>query len=185
MQLEIILVIIGGLLGALIKDILEDNKLVLPKIQNGALCLGFIGSATIGACTGYLVDGSMLTAFMAGYTGSSLIKKILSGETKPVNEEKKNKGQIIREIAGLFEVDPDLAVRVAKCESSLDMNALRVNQSGSRDRGLFQINDKYHPDVTDEQAFDPEFSARFFCQSVKAGHLDWWNSSKSCWEKNA
>jgi len=32
-------------------------------------------------------------------------------------------------------------------------DAVNVNRDGSRDRGIFQINDKYHP-LTDEQAFD-------------------------------
>ena len=35
----------------------------------------------------------------------------------------------------------------------LDPYAVNSNSDGSRDRGIFQINDKFHP-LTDEQAFD-------------------------------
>jgi hypothetical protein len=78
-------------------------------------------------------------------------------------------------------VDPDLALRVAKCESGFKINATNTNTDGSIDRGLFQINSKYHPEVTADQAFDLEFSTRFFCKAFKSGNLSWWNASKSCW----
>jgi hypothetical protein len=92
--------------------------------------------------------------------------------------------QIIRWVAKEEGVDPDLAVRVARCENPrLDPKAVNINKDGSRDRGLFQINSKWHPEVTDEQAFDPVFSTRFFCKAVKEGHLDWWNATRHCWEK--
>jgi hypothetical protein len=47
-----------------------------------------------------------------------------------------------------------LAVSFAE-DTTHDDHAVYVNTDGSRDRGLWQINDKYHPEVTDEEAFDP------------------------------
>ena len=180
---SMILIAICGLLGALVKDILQDNKLVLPKIESGTLALGFIGSSIIGGIVGYFVDGNPLTAFMAGFTGYAALEALIKGKTLTTTEEKKSNEQIIREIATSYGVDPDLAVRVAKCESKLNESACNVNAQGSKDRGLFQINDKWHPEVTDEQAFDPKFSTRFFSEAVKNNHLDWWTATKSCWNK--
>jgi len=87
----------------------------------------------------------------------------------------------IRKIANEYEVDPDLAVKVAKCESNLNPLAININVSGSVDRGLFQWNDFWHPEVSNDCAFNIECSTAFFCQAVKNGNLNWWNSSRHCW----
>jgi len=170
----------GGL-GALIKDIIEDNSLELPKIKEGKFYLGCFGGIITGAIVGYITDSNLISAFTAGYTGSSLLTTLVVPTVKNLTEEKKSPEIIIREIASKEKVDQDLAVRVAKCESGLDIKAVHTNTTGTRDRGLFQINDYYHPEVTDAQAFDPVFSTEFFCKAVKAGHLSWWDSSKKCW----
>lgn len=89
----------------------------------------------------------------------------------------------IREIAVQYDVDPDLAVRVARCESSLNPKARNVNRLGSVDRGLYQWNDRYHPEVSEHCADNVECATRRFCMAVKEGHLDWWNASRDCWSK--
>lgn len=177
MEIEVIIALTGGLSGALIKEILEDNKIKLPKIIQGELDLGFLGSILVGAFVGYVVDGSFLTASMAGFTGFSVIQNLM-GVKKSQNGSVED---IIRLIAKNECVDPDLCIRVAKCESGLNPNAINTNTDGSRDRGLFQINEKYHPEVSDAQAFDPVYSTQFFCKAFKAGNLSWWNASKKCW----
>jgi hypothetical protein len=166
-----------------VKDILQDNKIVLPKLENGSLALGFIGSCAIGGVVGYFVDGNPLTAFTAGFTGYAALEALIKGKGTTIPEIKKSNEQIIRETAMLYGIDADLAVRVAQCESKLNEKVKNINAGGSCDRGLFQINNKWHPEVTDEQALDPEFSARFFCEAVKNNHLDWWSATKSCWNK--
>lgn len=56
--------------------------------------------------------------------------------------------------------DYSVAIRVAKSENawnwtkSFDCGRVHVNTDGSRDRGLFQINDRAHPDLSDADAFD-------------------------------
>jgi len=80
-------------------------------------------------------------------------------------------------------VDKKLGVAVAICESNLNPDAKNVNPDGSVDRGLYQWNNFWHPEVSDEEAFDPEISCRLFCKAVKQGHLSWWKSSRPCWEK--
>lgn len=100
----IILLLVMGGFGALVKEILGDNKLTLPRIANGELYLGFIGSIIIGALVGYLVDHSPLMAFFAGYTGfsalGSLIPKTLAPtdcfepDKKPVETETEPKKEM-------------------------------------------------------------------------------------------
>lgn len=42
------------------------------------------------------------------------------------------------------------------------------------DRGLVQINRKYNPEITDKQAFDPEFSLRFAAEKISKGEAWKW-----------
>ena len=74
---------------------------------------------------------------------------------------------------------------IAMAESGGDPNAVHTNQDGSRDRGLFQINDQSYPGVSDACAFDPVCSAR---QAVaidkRSGTTPWstWgNGSAEAW----
>jgi peptidoglycan hydrolase-like protein with peptidoglycan-binding domain len=55
-----------------------------------------------------------------------------------------------------------LAVAVAKAESGWDPKARAVNTDArhSVDRGLWQINSFWHPEVSDDDAFDPAGCAR-------------------------
>lgn len=66
------------------------------------------------------------------------------------------------------------ALCIAKNESGFRPDALYVNKTGSRDRGVFQINDKYHPHVTDAQAYDVDFSIKYAYKL----RMDWgnWNA---------
>lgn len=178
---NIYLLFIAGGVGALIKEILADNCIKLPRIYDGLLDLGFLGAVAIGGFVGYVVDGSYLTAMMGGFVGFSAIQNLVPKNIVEVVAKDLTVEEQIRKIAKEELVDPDLAVRVAKCESSLNPKAININAPDSIDRGVFQINSKWHPDVTEAQAYDVEFSARFFCKAFKEGHLEWWNASKKCW----
>jgi hypothetical protein len=190
---------IAGAVGALVDDILKDNCLELPKLKEGQFYLGFIGSLCIGAVAGYYIDGGIITAFMGGFVGKSIIKNLAKSKINDVlkSAEKKtiispievitnpkNKlelEQMIRTTAISYDVDPNLAVKVAKCESNLEVNAVNKNKNGTTDRGIYQWNDYYHPDITDKMAFDPQIATNKFCEAVKNGNLSWWNASKKCW----
>ena len=68
-----------------------------------------------------------------------------------IETEKSNEMQI-REIAKEFDFKwEDWLVKLAFCESSLNQYAVGDNGNS---RGLFQIHKGYHPNVTDEQAFN-------------------------------
>ena len=183
MEITLISLFIAGALGALAKDIIEDGKLVLPQKDAGTLTLGCLGGMVTGGVAGYFIDGSPTTAFLAGYAGTSVIEGLITKNSSPSTTNKKVIETIIRYIAKEEGVDPDLVVRVANCESKLSPSAVNVNTDGSRDRGLFQINEKWHPEIDDATAFDIILSTRFFCKAFKEGHLSWWNASKKCWEK--
>lgn len=183
MEISLIICFFAGALGSLAKDIIQDNTLKLPKKTNGDFFLGFLGGMITGGLAGYLVDSSPTTAFLAGYAGTGVIGSLLAKQETISIPTVEITESLIRKIAKEEGIDPDLAVKVAKCESGLNWKALNVNTDGSRDRGLYQINDKYHPEITDDMAFNPMIATQFFCKAFKAGNLSWWNATRKCWEK--
>lgn len=183
MEISLIILFVAGAAGALAKDIIQDNSLKLPKRIDGELSLGFLGGLITGGMVGYLVDGNPVTAFLAGYAGTAMIGNLLLKKNEETYSGDGTTEALIRRIAKDAGVDPDLAVRVAECESGLDSKAVHINPDGSKDRGLFQINDKWHPNVSDEAAFNPITATQFFCRAVKGGNLKWWDLSKKCWDK--
>ncbi len=72
----LILFLAGGL-GAIIRDVLIDGKLVLPKVEDGSLLLGFLGGVVIGAFAGYVVDNNPLTACLGGFSGYEIISNLI------------------------------------------------------------------------------------------------------------
>jgi hypothetical protein len=181
--MSIIILFLLGLAGAITKDIIQDNTIKMPKKTDGNLMLGSIGGAIIGGFAGILIDGNPTMAFMSGYAGTSIISNlVMLSKTETINPQEAVE-ETIRLIAIREKVDPDLAVRVAKCESSLNPKALNINTTGTKDRGLFQINDKYHPEITDEEAYNVEKATMFFCNAVKAGNINWWAATRKCWLK--
>jgi len=97
----------------------------------------------------------------------------------------KNLIEIITKICVEKGVEPVLGIAVATCESGLNPKATLYNPpSKSTDRGLFQWNNKYHPEVTDAMAFNPMKATELFCDAVKNGKLvAYWSASMSNWKK--
>lgn len=124
--------------------------------------------------------GTLLTMIVAFYFGKKEIyDKVIT--TKLPEAKTETVEEIIRKIAKQESVDPELAVRVARCESGLNPAAKNVNAPDSIDRGLFQWNNKYHPEITDVCAYDVECSTSAFCKAFKNGNLSWWEATKKCW----
>jgi hypothetical protein len=182
-QIEIGLNFIAGFLGAVVHNGIKNNSLVLPQLNDTNFILGFIGCGLTGGAVGMATGNNVVTAFLAGYTGMSLIPKVMPQQVLQPEVITLTPTEIITNICKTNGLDPTLAIKVATCESSLNPNATNGNTNGSIDRGLFQINSAAHPEVTPAQAFDPTFSAQFFCTAYKAGNLSWWDSSKTCWSK--
>lgn len=79
----------------------------------------------------------------------------------------------------------DLLCDISQCESGFVLKARLENSPKSIDRGLFQINSYWNSTVTDEQAYDPEWSTRW---AIKNGILPkkcmiFWSASAKCWNK--
>lgn len=127
------------------------------------------------------VVGTILTVIVASYFGK---KEVLDPiVTKKISNSKiETVEQAIRRIAKDQGCDADLAVRVAKCESGLNPVAKNKNDDGSIDRGLYQWNNHWHPEITDSCAYNIECSTRAFCKAFIEGHLNWWNATKKCWD---
>ena len=93
---------------------------------------------------------------------------------------------IITTVGNANGVESELLIAVASAESSLNPNAKLFNPpSNSWDRGLFEWNNVYHPEITDTMAYDPAEATRLACQAIKAGHLhSYWSASQANWIKH-
>jgi hypothetical protein len=171
-----------GAAGSLVKMIIEDGGIQLPTFKGGKIYLGGVGGMIIGMAAGMIADHDYVTTFLGGFAGTSVINYLVASQGKTTNQQASSVEDIIKQICAQNTVDPALALRVAKCESGLNPKAINMNTDKSMDRGLFQINNKYHPEVTDEQAFDPSFATQFFCTAFKGGNVGWWNASRTCWD---
>ena len=72
-------------------------------------------------------------------------------------------------------VSPAVVKKVIECESQYKITALG---DGGHSRGLVQIHDKYHPDVSDEEAYNPQFAVDFLVQKLKEGQGRQWTCFK-------
>jgi len=70
---------------------------------------------------------------------------------------------------------PDYLCRLAECESGMNPNA---RGDSGHSRGLFQIHELYWPDVSDEEAFDIEWSTKWTIDMINAGYQHYWSCDK-------
>ena len=89
----------------------------------------------------------------------------------PISPQVKTIDELIEEKAKLYQVSPIVMHQVIKCESQYNPNAIG---DGGHSRGLVQIYDDFHPTVTHEQAFDPEFSITFLAKNLAQGNGHLW-----------
>jgi hypothetical protein len=69
-----------------------------------------------------------------------------------------NKKAIEDYIKEKFGKDSERALAIVRCESNFNTNAINLNSGHSLDRGIWQINHKYQPQVSMSCAFDPKCS---------------------------
>ena len=67
---------LAGVLGALINLALEGRPLVLPRMSDGALYLGFVGNLIICITVAFIIDGSFAMAFFAALIGTCILRKL-------------------------------------------------------------------------------------------------------------
>jgi hypothetical protein len=79
--------------------------------------------------------------------------------------------ELIQRYADLHQVDPVIMTKVIACESGFNERAL--GDSGYS-RGLVQIHSKYHPNVTDEMAYDSEYAINFLAEKLSQNKGSLW-----------
>ena len=95
------------------------------------------------------------------------------------------KERIEKEIRKTFPEQPDLMVRVAKCESQLNPKAHNPT-NGSHDGGIFQLSEKYHGKdmrVLGIDAYDIQENIKYARKLYDESGLAPWSASKYCWNK--
>lgn len=75
---------------------------------------------------------------------------------------------------GLTSYQTDLALAIVDCESTWNPQAININKTGSKDRGLIQWNDYWHPEISDKCAFDPACAIPPFISYIKKGLAHRW-----------
>lgn len=92
--------------------------------------------------------------------------------------------RVIGDEFGMSVIQKDLLCDICQCESQFNIRAKLVNSPTSIDRGLFQWNNRYHPEITDVIAYDPEKATRLACKAIlnKQAHA-LWSASEKCWNK--
>lgn len=91
-----------------------------------------------------------------------------------INPQYESIKDMILRLSREYEISPTLSWNIVKCESGGDPT--KVGDRGMS-RGLWQINQKHHPYITDKQAFDPEWSTRWSLEKIKQGKDLW-----TCWK---
>lgn len=77
--------------------------------------------------------------------------------------------QKIVRYADLYGIASSSLYNLVECESKF--NSLADN---GEDRGIVQINRKHHPEITDEQAFDPDWALNWAAKEISEGRGYQW-----------
>lgn len=88
---ELLYMAVCGAAGAIAKDFIEDGFLEIPKRKGHKLYLGCLGSIMAGLILGYLTDNNPITAFLAGYTGFSILDEVRGINTKLLKKQEEDK----------------------------------------------------------------------------------------------
>lgn len=104
----------------------------------------------------------------------------VQGQPEPVEvrgdvDKEEIKALIISEAEEAGYQAPLFAIRVAQCESSLNPTA---KGDGGNSYGLWQIHLPSHPDITKEQALDPQWSTDWAMKQMAAGRASIWTCAR-------
>jgi soluble lytic murein transglycosylase-like protein len=75
--------------------------------------------------------------------------------------------KVILKYADMYNISPALAFALCKSESGFDINAINVNKDETVDRGLFQLNSKSFPELSEEDFFSVETNTLFGLKYLK------------------
>lgn len=100
----------------------------------------------------------------------------LAYEIVPVVYSASTSDDIIEAYAVHYAVQADILKKVIACESR--GNPYALGDKG-HSRGLVQISDIWHPEISDEEAYDPMFSIDYLASQIKRGRGHEW----TCYRK--
>lgn len=100
------------------------------------------------------------------------IGKIPTPQSVPPPDELKN---AVMTASQKYKIPPDLLYTMAHKEAGFKNIPEHI---GGHGRGYFQIDDRYHPDVSNDQAYDPMFAADWAAKNL-AGNLDYFSKDKN------
>ena len=92
---------------------------------------------------------------------------------KYLNKDQLEVAQRIWDLAGEFKWKTYL-IRLAYCESRLNPRCQNSNGKYGLDRGLFEINSFYHPEVSDECAYSINCSTKWTIKRIEDGQQKEW-----------
>jgi soluble lytic murein transglycosylase-like protein len=81
---------------------------------------------------------------------------------------------LVLDISAAYSVPPYLVVAIAEVESSWDATAVAVNDNGTIDRGLMQLNSSWY---TAQDWYDPAANVRAAIHHLiylRSNNLNWW-----------
>lgn len=76
-----------------------------------------------------------------------------------------------------YNVSSSLMTEIIKKESNFNPNAIGDKHiKCGHSRGLVQISKCYHPEISDEKAFDVDFSIEYLAKELSKGHCRQWST---------
>lgn len=94
------------------------------------------------------------------------------------NYQHKSVQEQVYEQAEKAGVDPVKVMMLIQAESGFDRLAVNKNRNGSWDFGLWQLNNKAHPEISKECAFSVECSTRESLKIIKSRGFREWSANK-------
>jgi len=137
------------------------------KIAYEPLLNVLVVTIALGACASSLLAGRAATAVAARRPAAHHRPNALFVESY-LSENVRVRAAIDR----AFGDRAPIARCIAAAESSWRIDARAGNEDSSVDRGLFQINSRWHPSVSDDEAFDLHANVSY-AHALSRGGTDW------------
>lgn len=84
---------VAGVLGALANVALEDEVVVLPRMAEGRLHLGFLGNLIVAVTMAHVVDQDFATSFFAAVCGTTTLATLKSRIERAFEQEREVMGE--------------------------------------------------------------------------------------------
>lgn len=132
--------------------------------------------ASLGTMQILKLVGSVLLALLLSTTSVQAVIAPVTPVSDQVVVKELTIKQKVDKYAALYKVSPSLMQGVVDCESSYNPKALGDN---GHSRGIAQIHDLYHPEISNTQAYDPDFALDYLAKSISQGKGHEW----TCYRK--